>query len=117
MIIYEELQGHGNGIGKPTSTHENRLQAIRDDPEDDVNVDDVMDSFNYYMYKICDYPANLFVWPDKTNTEPDMPKGEYDDGEVMDWDAQDPSKSAKKRLKDKKARLVSGSKELGKAIK
>jgi hypothetical protein len=46
-----------------------------------------------------------------------MPKGEYDDGEVMDWDALDPSKSAKKRLKDEKARLVTGRKELGDAIK
>ena len=116
MIIYQELQGHGMGVGTPTSTHENRLQAIHDDPEDDVNVDDVMDSFNYYMYKICDYPANLFVWPDKTNTEPDIPKGEYEDGDVMDWDARKPSKSAKKRLQDEKARLVTGRKELGDAI-
>jgi hypothetical protein len=117
MIIYEELQGHGKGVGTPTSTHASRLQAIRNYPENDVNVDDVMDSFNYYIYKICDYPANLFVWPDKTDTEPDMPKGEYDDGDVMDWDAQDPPKSKKKRLQDEKTRLVAASKELGKAVK
>jgi len=117
MIMYKELQDHDEGVGTPTSTHRDRLQAIRDNPTDDVDVDDVMDSFNYYMYKICDYPNNLFVWPNRTKTEPDLPKGEYDDGDVMDWDARKPGKTKKKRLQDEKDRLATGRQELWDAVK
>jgi hypothetical protein len=117
MIIYKDLQDHNKGIGTATSTHRLRLQAIRDNPDDKVDVDNIIDSFNYYMYKICDYPANLFMWPDKTDTEPDLPRGEYKDGEVKNWDAQFPFKKAKKRLKDEKGRLADGRTEVWDAIK
>jgi hypothetical protein len=116
MAIHKELRDHDKGVGAPTSTHSNRLDSIVSSPADEVDVDGVIDSFNYYMYKICDYPANLFVWPTRTGGDPDIPTGEYDDGEVMDWDARNPGKSKKKRLNDEKARLVDGRKELSKAI-
>jgi hypothetical protein len=121
IAMQEELQGHGKGVGAPTSTHRDRLQAIVDDPSEDVDVDGVVDSFNYYMYKICDYPNNLFVWPDKTGNEPDLPQGQYDhnynDGSSMeDWEANKPAKTKAKRLADEKARLVDGRKELNDAI-
>jgi hypothetical protein len=84
--VHEEFQDHGKGLGVPTSTHKDRLDAITDDPTEEVNVDDVNDPLNYYMYKICDYPANVFVWPDKTGGDPTS-AGEYDDGKAMDRNA------------------------------
>ncbi|MEH2241037.1 eCIS core domain-containing protein [Nostoc sp.] len=40
-----------------------------------TNVDrnDLTNTLNYLLYKICDSPLNLFFWPTKTNTEPDFP--------------------------------------------
>ncbi len=116
MIIYDELANHGQGITDPLKTHADRLQDIVDNPANEVDVDDVMDSFNYYMYKICDYPANLFVWPDTTGGDPDMPKGEYGNGDVPHWVARI-NTSKKNRLVSEKDRLVQGGKELNDAIK
>jgi len=44
-------------------------------------------AMNYYITKICDYPENLFFWPDKTDTEPDWPDNYYRDADLpADWD-------------------------------
>ena len=37
------------------------MQDIVDNPTDAVNVDNIKDAFNYYIYKIGDTPSNLFV--------------------------------------------------------
>ncbi len=112
--IYEALESKNQGIGKATSTHENRLQNIIDDPSDDVNSDDITDTFNYYIYKICDYPRNLFFWPDKTGGDPDEPKGSY--GNSGDWKVNDSSLTNKKRLDNEKQRLANARSNLYNAL-
>lgn len=34
-------------------------------------------AFNYYIYKIGDYPSNLFYWPSRTGGDPDSPQTVY----------------------------------------
>ena len=112
--IYEELQNKNKGIGAATSTHANRLQDVIDDPDDDVNSDNIVDSFNYYIYKICDYPRNLFFWPDRTGGNPDNPRGQYGDNDP--WEVRNPIISKKKRLADEKKRIEKGREDLEEAL-
>ncbi len=112
--IYEELQNKNKGIGAATSTHANRLQDVIDDPDDDVNADNIVDSFHYYIYKICDYPRNLFFWPDRTGDNPDNPRGQYGDNDP--WKVQDSFINNKKRLANEKTRLASGVNDLEDAL-
>lgn len=113
---YEELQNNNMGLGAPTSTHANRLQDVIDDPDDDVNADNIVDSFHYYIYKICDYPRNLFFWPDRTGGNPDNPFGEFGDSKIGPWEVQNPIISKKKRLADEKKRLKKGREDLEEAL-
>jgi hypothetical protein len=112
--IYEALQGNNQGIGAATSTHANRMQAVIDDPDDDVNGDDIVDSFNYYIYKIGDYPRNLFFWPGRTGGDPDNPVGEY--GNSGDWVVGNAIISKKTRLSREKKRLSDARADLVSAL-
>lgn len=100
---YTTLEGENQGLGAPTSTHKNRMERLVNHPSYDANVDNVVDSFNYYIYKICDYPRNLFFWPDKTDSDPDEPNGEY--GTNGDWQVTNSLISNKLRLSREKKRL------------
>jgi hypothetical protein len=114
--IYETLEANNQGIGKATSTHANRMQNVIDDPDDDVNGDDIVDSFNYYIYKICDYPRNLFFWPNRTGGDPDSPQGEYGDDPTGPWEVSNSIISKKTRLSREKGRLKDGRDDLVNAL-
>jgi hypothetical protein len=112
-----DLAKHDKGIGDATSTHRTRMQNIINNPTQAVNVDNVIDSFNYYIYKICDYPANLFYWPARTGANPDEPTGQYDDANPgPPWEVSNPLISKNKRLTREKKRLEEARDELQNAL-
>ena len=116
--VYSFLEGKGKGIGAPLAKHKNELRAVVSNPTDDVNVDNIIDAFNYYLQKICDYPDNLFVWPEVTATEPDEPTGEYDNKKpTSDWVVNDTKISKTTRLTDELDRLKDARSDLVKALK
>lgn len=115
--VYEDLQGNNKGVTPAMNAHRTRLQNIIANPANPVHQDEVEDSFNYYMYKICDYPANLFYWPEKTDTDPDLPQGEHNDATAgAPWQVRNSIISKKKRLSDEKKRLATGRTEIHNAL-
>ncbi|WP_353126086.1 eCIS core domain-containing protein [Parapedobacter pyrenivorans] len=112
--IYESLQGNGMGIGTPTSSHKNRMDDVIANPGNVVNVDNIIDTFNYYIYKICDYPRNLFFWPNRTGGTADEPVGAHKPG--GDWEANNKIISNKTRLNREKKRLADARDDINTAL-
>jgi hypothetical protein len=115
---HQSLRDNDKGVGAPTSTHKSVMDDLIDDPTEDANVDNVVDAFNYYIYKICDYPANLFFWPEKTDGNPDQPYGEYGENNRphKDWKVTNTLIGNKTRLNREVKRLKEGRDELNKAL-
>lgn len=115
---YTYLKNQNQGLGAATSTHSNRMQTLINSPAVGVNVDDVLDSFNYYIYKIGDYPRNLFFWPDTTGGNPDLPAREYgnDNRPHSDWEVNNKIVSNLRRLREEKQRLRDGRADLNNAL-
>lgn len=116
--IHTSLKGNNQGIDAPPATHADRMNSVITHPNLAVDPDEISDTFNYYIYKICDYPRNLFYWPDKTDGDPDEPLGEYDDANAPDdWEVRNTIISKKKRLSDEKKRLKDARADLTTAFK
>jgi hypothetical protein len=105
---YSTLEAKNQGVSVALAKHSKILNDIIATPGSDVNVDDVQDAFHYYLYKISDYPPNLFYWPNRTKTNPDEPKGEIlKNGWVPRQKVTDT-----KRLQEEKKRLKKGRQDL-----
>ena len=112
--IYESLEANDEGISAAMSKHVTRMQAVIDNPDDDISADDITDTFNYYLYKIGDYPRNLFFWPAKAGGDPDEPVGQY--GTNGDWKVRSSGTTNKARLSKEKNRLESARDDLKNAL-
>jgi Domain of unknown function (DUF4157) len=113
---YESLQAKNMGVGVPTGTHKNRIDNVIANPGNLVNVDNMIDTFNYYIYKICDYPRNLFFWPNRTGTDPDLPAGAANHDPANNWVANNPIISGGTRLNRERTRLTNGRADLTAAL-
>lgn len=67
LITYGAL----DGLTVMNAGHRASLETARD--KDEIGRNNFIDAMNYCIYKICDYPNNLFFWPDHTGAEPDYP--------------------------------------------
>lgn len=112
--IHTTLRDKNQGVGAPTGTHSGRMDDVINYPNHVVDVDNMIDTFNYYLYKICDYPPNLFFWPDKTGRNPDEPRGAA--GNTGDWIVNNGSLSNANRLSAEKNRLSDGRDDLDAAF-
>ena len=73
LMLYNLCQGlYAGGLAIPAG-HTNVANALHNG--NDVDRDDYNRALNYLIYKICDYPGNLFFWPNKTGGDPDYPVG------------------------------------------
>jgi hypothetical protein len=116
--IFSKLKAHNNGIGKAFAKHAQQLDDVINQPAQQVDVDKMIDAFNYYIYKICDYPANLFVWPQRTGGDPDRPSGQYDNANApdADWKVANPLISKKTRLSREIQRLTDARRDIANAF-
>jgi len=114
QVAYATLQANNMGMGAAMATHSNRINNVIATPGNVVNVDDMIDSFNYYIYKICDYPRNLFFWPQRTGANPDEPYGPAAPSAM--WVPNNPLISRPTRLAREKARLTAGRTNLNAAL-
>jgi Domain of unknown function (DUF4157) len=116
--IHTTLKNNNQGIGAPTSTHKDVMDDLINHPGNAASLDDVVNAFNYYIYKIGDYPRNLFFWPDKTDGNPDQPSGEYGENNAphTDWKVNNGLIGNKTRLSREKKRLKDARDDLTDAL-
>ncbi len=96
-ISYDRIMNALTGLSENVEVHEfmNNLQALATAISKDIKIpqehikvlqnlivnresvkrNELNSCINYLIYKICDAPENLFFWPDRTQSEPDRPKG------------------------------------------
>ena len=94
------------------------MDDLKNHPGNTADLDSVVNAFNYYIYKISDYPRNLFFWPNKTDADPDEPQGEYgeDNRPHTDWKVTNGLISKKTRLSREKKRLKDARDDLTEAL-
>lgn len=96
------------------ATHKNSLVYAQEYQH--IDRERFLNAMNYYIYKICDYPGNLFYWPDHDNTEPDHPGNVYDDTNIPgSWefrDAVDDQNDGQEVFDDEIGRIVEGADEI-----
>jgi hypothetical protein len=118
--IHTELVGHHKGLDNSSHKYQGYKRKMSDlvhDPCDTVDADETVDTFNYFIYKICDYPANLFYWPDRTGANPDEPQGLYGHNFAGPyWMMRDPTRTDMQRLQDERQRLADARGELYSAM-
>jgi len=72
LAHYAVLWGGAGGGG-----HANVLANLAGNVNNVENRHEIAHAFDYYIYKICDYPENIFYWPDRTGGNPDEPATDY----------------------------------------
>jgi hypothetical protein len=115
--IHAELVRHNKGLRNASNPHLGRMNNLINHPRRRVNIDETIDTFNYYIYKICDYPANLFFWPDRTGSSPDEPQGLYGRNSAgPHWTMRFSIINDQRRLRGEKKRLRDARAELHSAM-
>lgn len=63
--------------GNPGNGQDQTLQHLGNNQNNVAARVDIDSAFDWYMQHICDYPENIFYWPDKTGVNPDEPQTDY----------------------------------------
>ncbi len=85
--------------------YRNDVENWVNNPGNTVDHDTVNAAANYYIYKIADFPANLFFHPNKSNQEPDEPA---DYTFALGWTERDNTLTNAQRTQGERNRVTNG---------